>query len=69
MTCILCGGPVTLLDLDAEGYGGMPAHDVCAGAYRQALRDALDEANRMVMDDHDPRHHRGHLRPPHAAVA
>lgn len=63
MTCVLCKQDVTLLDLDAEGYGGAPAHSWCAEATRQAVRDALDEANRMVVEDTDPRHHRRGVRP------
>lgn len=60
MTCILCTGPVDLFDLDAEGYGGLPAHTTCAKAARAALGDALDEAKRMVEAESDPRRHRRH---------
>lgn len=54
MLCILCHQPVDLLTLDAEGYGGMPAHESCAEAHRQSIRDALDEANRMVLAERRP---------------
>lgn len=57
MKCVLCRNDVSLLDLDAEGYAGLPAHTWCAEAHRQSLRDALDEANRMVLDEPDPRRH------------
>lgn len=67
MKCALCHQDVTLLDLDAEGYAGLPAHATCAEGQRQALRDALDEANAMVLAEPDPRRHRGHLRPVAAA--
>lgn len=57
MKCVLCRNDVSLLDLDAEGYAGLPAHTWCAEAHRQSLRDALDEANRMVLAEPDPRRH------------
>lgn len=60
MECVLCHTEVNLLDLDAEGYGGLPAHTVCARAQRQAIKDALDEAHRMIANEPDPRRHRRH---------
>lgn len=68
MNCVLCHQPVDLLTLDAEGYGGMPAHESCAEGHRQALRDALDSANAMVLAEPDPARHRNHRRPPAVAA-
>ena len=66
MHCVLCRAEVKLLDLDADGYAGMPAHTWCAEAHRQSIRDALDEANRMVMAEPNPKYHRKGLVPPPA---
>lgn len=60
MTCILCNGPLDLFDLDTEGWGGMPAHTVCATAARKSVGDMLDDAKRMIEAEHDPRRHRRH---------
>lgn len=63
MLCVLCGADVNLLDLDVPGWNGEPAHTTCAAAARQALSDA----NAMVMAEPDPKRHRNHLRPVAAA--
>lgn len=46
MRCILCGTDVDLFDLDESGYGGEPAHRVCATAARDAFAEACDEIAR-----------------------
>lgn len=53
MNCILCHERIDLFDLDDDGYCGLPAHRVCAGSQREALREALDDANRSVVDWHE----------------
>lgn len=54
MICALCHTEVTLLDLDAQGYLGEPAHEHCAAGAREAERAAAT----MVTDEQDPRRHR-----------
>lgn len=63
MLCILCHQPVDLLTLDAEGVGGMPAHDACARDYRAEVARVLADAEAMVMAERDPRRHRRGVRP------
>lgn len=63
MICVLCHQPVDLLTLDGEGVGGLPAHEHCAGPFREELAAVLRDAEAMVMAEPDPRRHRGHLRP------
>ena len=53
MNCCLCHARIDLWDLSADGYVGLPAHTWCADAERQAVADALDEANRPVVDWHE----------------
>lgn len=55
MICILCHTRIDLFDLDDEGVAGMPAHATCAGAYRQSICDALDEANAKVRAHYEKR--------------
>ena len=54
LTCVLCRQPVDLFELDAEGYGGDPAHNTCA----QAARDALNEAIDRIAAENRKRYHR-----------
>ncbi len=63
MTCVLCHQPITLLDLDAEGYEGLPAHEHCASAVRAELAAVLAEAEALVLAEQDPRRHRRGVRP------
>lgn len=63
MICVLCHQAVDLLTLDAEGVGGMPAHDSCATAYREVLAATLADAEAMILAEPDPKRHRKHLRP------
>lgn len=63
MICALCHQPVDLLTLDAEGYGGLPAHEACAAGLRSELAEFLSEVEAMIVAEPDPRRHRGHLRP------
>ena len=67
MHCVLCRQPVNLLELDPEGFMGLPAHTYCARDQRAAMEAAELEAVAMVMAEPDPRRHRQHLRPVAAA--
>lgn len=58
MECVLCHTEVTLFDLDAEGYGGMPAHEACASAVRAECAALLADCEALILAEPDPRRHR-----------
>lgn len=63
MMCVLCHTEVSLLDLDAEGIGGMPAHAYCARDYRAEADRVLADATAAILAEPDPRRHRRGLSP------
>jgi hypothetical protein len=63
MFCVLCRQHIDLWDLDGGSDLGMPAHEVCARAYRAELAAVLADAEAMILAEADPRRHRRHLRP------
>lgn len=64
MICALCHQGIDLFDLDEQGVGGMPAHRTCAEPYRAEVAKVLEECNRMILAEPDPRRHRHHVSPP-----
>lgn len=63
MICVLCHQPITLLDLDDDGYEGLPAHTFCAVGARAAMRDVLAECEALILAEPDPRRHRRGVSP------
>lgn len=63
MICTLCHTTISLFDLDAEGVGGMPAHETCASAYRAEADAVLAEVTQLILSEHDARRHRQGVTP------